>query len=40
MFVADFETCDTSDLFKVLDDGTRVYNQKVWLAGFKNLETM
>lgn len=40
MFVADFETCDTSDLFKVLDDGTKVYNQKVWLAGFKNLETM
>lgn len=40
MYVADFETCDTSTVSSKLKDGTIVYNQRVWLAGFKNLETM
>jgi hypothetical protein len=41
MYVADFETCDTDELFKVdVKTGEEIYNQKVWLAGFKNLETM
>lgn len=40
MYVADFETCDSDTLYKVLDDGTKLYNQRVWLAGFMNLETM
>lgn len=40
MYVADFETCDTSNVHSVLEDGTTIYNQKVWLAGYKNLETM
>lgn len=40
MYVADFETCDTSNVHSVLEDGSTIYNQRVWLAGFKNLETM
>lgn len=35
MFVADFETCDADTLYK--DD---IYNQRVWLAGYKNLSTL
>lgn len=40
MFVADFETCDTSDIFATDEAKGTIYNQRVWLAGFKNLETM
>jgi hypothetical protein len=41
MYVADFETCDSDDLFKIDEKtGEKIYNQKVWLAGFKNLKTM
>jgi hypothetical protein len=41
MFVADLETCDSDKLYKVDETtGIKIYNQKVWLAGFKNLETM
>lgn len=44
MFTADFETCDTDVLYKTIEDDegnkTDIYNQRVWLAGFKNLETM
>ncbi len=41
MFVADFETTD-SDTFYKLDSttNTNIYNQRVWLAGYKNLDTM
>lgn len=41
MYVADFETCDSDIEWK--EDpmtGEMIYNQKVWLAGHKNLETM
>jgi hypothetical protein len=41
MYVADFETCDSEELYKIDEKtGEKIYNQKVWLAGFKNLETM
>lgn len=43
MFVADFETCDDMDKQPIASDiksQTEIYPQKVWLAGFKNLETM
>src|SRR5699024_5615690 len=41
MFAADFETTD-SDTFYKLDSTTNtdIYNQRVWLAGYKNLDTM
>jgi len=41
MFVADFETTDT-DIFYKIDKptGTPIYEQRVWLAGYKNLETL
>ena len=39
MFVADFETTDTDRVYKILEDGTTIYYQRVWLAGHKNLET-
>lgn len=41
MFVADFETCDT-DTVVGIDTQTEepIKDQRVWLAGFKNLETM
>lgn len=40
MYVADFETCDADEVYKVDEEsGLKIYNQKVWLAGFKNLET-
>lgn len=38
MYVADFETCDSEDIYKVTDEGI-IYNQRVWLAGLQNLET-
>lgn len=41
MFVADFETCDTTIIHGTdKETGLPIYEQKVWLAGFKNLETM
>jgi hypothetical protein len=41
MFVADFETCDAEEVFKVdVNTGEEIKNQRVWLAGYKNLETM
>jgi hypothetical protein len=41
MFVADFETCDADNDFKIdVNTGDMIKEQKVWLAGFKNLETM
>jgi hypothetical protein len=41
MFVADFETCDADKLYKIdINTGQKIYNQRVWLAGYKNLETM
>lgn len=43
MFVADFETCDDMDKQPIASDiksQTEIYPQKVWLAGFKNLETL
>lgn len=40
MFVADFETCDSSELSQTVVDGQNLYKQRVWLAGLKNLETM
>lgn len=40
MYVADFETCDTDILDHIDKQGTRIYEQRVWLAGYKNLETM
>ena len=41
MYVADFETCDADETYKVdLTTGLEIKKQKVWLAGFKNLETM
>jgi hypothetical protein len=41
MFVADFETCDAEKTFKIdTKTGEPIKEQKVWLAGFKNLETM
>lgn len=41
MFVADFETTDSQDVYKIDSvTGEKTYNQKVWLAGHKNLSTM
>lgn len=43
MFVADFETCDAdTDVVIAYDIATKkpIKEQKVWLAGYKNLETM
>jgi hypothetical protein len=41
MYVADLETCDSDKLYKVDETtGIKIYNQKVWLAGLKNLATM
>lgn len=41
MYVADFETCDDDKDYKIdKKTGLMIKNQKVWLAGFKNLETM
>lgn len=41
MYVADFETTDSTSPYKVdKSTGQMIYNQRVWLAGFKNLETM
>lgn len=40
MYVADFETCDADKSFKIDDKtGEEIKEQRVWLAGFKNLET-
>lgn len=41
MFVADFETCDSQELYKFdKASGMKIYKQRVWLAGHKNLATM
>lgn len=40
MYVADFETCDSDRLYKVDNNGKEIYYQRVWLAGYKNLEDM
>src|SRR5699024_12654954 len=41
MFVVDFETTDTDKLYKHDNKtGEPIYYQRVWLAGYKNLETM
>jgi hypothetical protein len=41
MFVADFETCDAEKDFKIdVSTGNMIKEQRVWLAGYKNLETM
>ena len=41
MFVADFETCDTDKVFAIdTQTGAEIKDQRVWLAGFKNLESM
>lgn len=40
MYVADFETCDTNILDHIDKQGNRIMEQRVWLAGYKNLETM
>ena len=41
MFVADFETCDADSIYSIdSNTGEKIYNQRVWLAGYKNLETM
>jgi hypothetical protein len=41
MYVADFETCDADQVYTIdKTSGMEIKNQKVWLAGFKNLETM
>lgn len=41
MYVADFETCDTDELFDIdKKTGEKIYYQRVWLAGYKNLKTM
>jgi len=39
MFVADFETCDSDQFYKVDGEGRNIYCQRVWLAGHRNLET-
>ena len=39
MYVADFETCDSDQFYKVDGEGRTIYNQRVWLAGHRNLET-
>lgn len=41
MYVADFETCDDERIAGFDNNsGQYIKDQKVWLAGFKNLETM
>ena len=40
MYVADFETTDTDQVYRVEKDGNTIHNQRVWLAGIKNLKTM
>lgn len=40
MYVADFETTDSDSLYEINEKNEYIYNQRVWLAGFKNLETM
>lgn len=41
MFVADFETTDSDKLYKYdKATGEPIYFQRVWLAGYKNLDTM
>lgn len=41
MYVADFETCDADEDFRLdTTTGGMIKYQRVWLAGFKNLETM
>lgn len=41
MYVADFETCDSDTPYKLdIKTGQMIKDQKVWLAGHKNLETM
>lgn len=41
MYVADFETCDAEKTYVIdIKTGLPIKYQKVWLAGFKNLETM
>jgi len=40
MYVADFETTDSDKLYRHDKDGTPIYYQRVWLAGYKNLSTM
>lgn len=41
MFVADFETCDSDRIYKTdIKTGQEIKDQRVWLAGHKNLETM
>lgn len=40
MYVADFETTDSDRLYKIDNTGAEIYYQRVWLAGYKNLETM
>lgn len=40
MYSADFETCDADELYTIdIKTGQKIYNQKVWLAGYQNLET-
>ncbi len=36
MYVADLETCDSDDIYRVTDEGI-IYNQRVWLAGLQNI---
>ncbi len=40
MYVADFETCDSDDLYRIDGEGRTIYNQRVWLAGLMCLATM
>lgn len=41
MYVADFETTDSQELYKIdHSTGEKIYKQRVWLAGHKNLATM
>lgn len=41
MYVADFETTDSDELYKYdSKTGEPIYKQRVWLAGYKNLATM
>ena len=39
MYVADFETCDSDDFYKIDGEGREIYMQRVWLAGHRNLKT-
>ncbi len=40
MYVADFETCDSDNIYRRLEDGSIIYNQRVWLAGVMCLNDM